>query len=77
MRPERTDPPHRVTPAASSAYGTNTGTSELMAAAIAAHNPSDAADITISAPFLLKRNVASGADWSGAAGRCCNLRLAE
>jgi hypothetical protein len=76
MRLERADPPpHRVTPVASSAYGINSGTSERMPAAIAAHNPSDAADITISAPLLLKRNVASGADWSGAASRIRNLRL--
>jgi hypothetical protein len=73
MRLEQTDPPHRVTPGASSAYGVNTETSELMAAAIAAHNPSDAADITISAPLLLKRDVVSGADWSGTASPCGNL----
>jgi hypothetical protein len=54
---------------ANSAYGTKIGASEIAAAAIAAHNPSDAANITSIASVLPRRNVVWDAAAVGAASR--------
>jgi hypothetical protein len=58
-----------VRPVANSAYRTKIEASEIVAAANAAHNPSDAATITSSASALRKRNVAWDAPGPDAASR--------